>query len=38
MAAFCKPFTAAEVRYFDHADLEEARAWIKGKDVGAQEK
>lgn len=28
MAAFCKPFTAATVRYFDHADLENARKWV----------
>ena len=29
LAIFCVPFTAAEVRYFDHAALEEARAWLK---------
>ena len=28
MAAFCKPFTQATVRYFDHADAAEARAWL----------
>jgi len=28
MAVFCKPFTTAEVRYFDHAQLDEAREWI----------
>ena len=28
MAIFCKPFTAAEVRYFDHASADEARAWL----------
>ena len=28
MAAFCRPFTRATVRYFDHADLEKARKWI----------
>jgi hypothetical protein len=28
MAAFCKPFTSAKVKYFDHSALEEARAWI----------
>lgn len=28
MAVFCKPFTAATVRYFDHAQADEARAWI----------
>lgn len=26
MAAFCKPFTTAQVRYFDHGALDEARA------------
>jgi hypothetical protein len=28
MAAFCKPFTKAHVKYFDHAQLAEAREWI----------
>ncbi|MGA7979054.1 MAG: STAS/SEC14 domain-containing protein [Chromatiaceae bacterium] len=28
MAAFCKPFTKATVRYFDHADAAEARKWL----------
>ncbi|MHC4994982.1 MAG: SpoIIAA family protein [Planctomycetota bacterium] len=28
MATLAKPFTTAKVRYFDAADLEEARAWI----------
>ncbi len=28
MAAFCKPFTTADVRYFDHSDLPAARSWI----------
>lgn len=27
VAIFCKPFTAATVRYFDHAAAAEARAW-----------
>ncbi len=30
MAAFWKPFTTAQVRYFDHGALDEARAWIAG--------
>jgi hypothetical protein len=30
MAVFCKPFTAAEVRYFDHTMIEQARAWLLG--------
>lgn len=29
MAAFCEPFTAATVRYFDKADLSQARAWLE---------
>jgi hypothetical protein len=28
MAAFCKPFTTAKVRYFDTKDAAAARAWI----------
>jgi len=28
MATFCKPFTMATVRYFDHADAAEARKWL----------
>jgi hypothetical protein len=28
MAAFCKPFTTAEVRYFDCTDIHHAREWI----------
>ena len=28
MAIFCKPFTKAAVRYFDHADGAEARKWL----------
>ena len=28
MATFCKPFTKAAVRYFDHADAVEARKWL----------
>jgi hypothetical protein len=29
MAVFCKPFTAATVRYFHHTASSEARAWIE---------
>ena len=29
MAVFCKPFTTAKVRYFDHAQLPAARQWIE---------
>jgi hypothetical protein len=28
MAEFCRPFTTAQVRYFDITELEEARQWI----------
>jgi hypothetical protein len=28
MATFCKPFTTATIRYFDHADAEGARKWL----------
>lgn len=28
MANFCKPFTRATVRYFDHAIAAEARKWL----------
>lgn len=31
MATFCKPFTMAEVRYFDHTKTAEARDWLAGK-------
>lgn len=30
MAAFCRPFTSAKVRYFDKAQLSEAVAWLEG--------
>jgi hypothetical protein len=29
MAVFCKPFTTATVKYFDHSELAEARKWIE---------
>jgi hypothetical protein len=29
MAAFCKPFTRAAVRYFDESKYEDALDWIK---------
>jgi hypothetical protein len=28
MAVFCRPFTKAEMRYFDRGEEDEARAWI----------
>jgi len=29
MATFCKPFTRAQVRYFDHADIIKAQEWLE---------
>jgi hypothetical protein len=29
METFCKPFTSATIKYFDHAQAAEARAWIR---------
>jgi len=29
MAAFCKPFTTAEVRYFDRSDAERGQRWLR---------
>ncbi len=29
IATFCKPFTKADVRYFDHEDEAEARKWLQ---------
>jgi hypothetical protein len=31
MATFCKPFTTAKVRYFDHTKAAEAQDWLAGK-------
>jgi hypothetical protein len=28
MAIFCKPFTRAEIRYFEHGRAEEAHTWL----------
>lgn len=28
MTTFCKPFTKATIRYFEHAHVEEARKWL----------
>lgn len=28
MAMFCRPFTTAKLKYFDQAQLDEAREWI----------
>ena len=29
MALFCKPFTTAKIRYFDHTKADEAKAWLE---------
>ena len=29
MSVFCKPFTTAKIRHFDHGSTEEARAWLR---------
>src|SRR5215831_6712634 len=29
MSVFCKPFTAAKIRYFDSGAIAEARAWLE---------
>jgi hypothetical protein len=29
MSVFCRPFTTAIIKYFDHADIDQARAWIQ---------
>jgi hypothetical protein len=36
MASFCKPFTKATIRYFDAAQLEEAREWLASEAVAAK--
>jgi hypothetical protein len=33
MAAFCKPFTKAQIRYFDASQIEEARQWCESEAV-----
>jgi hypothetical protein len=30
MTLFCKPFTAATIRCFDHTAMSEAHAWLAG--------
>ena len=29
MSIFCKPFTAAKIRYYDRGSIDEARTWLK---------
>ncbi|HWD93864.1 MAG TPA: STAS/SEC14 domain-containing protein [Verrucomicrobiae bacterium] len=33
LTEFAKPFTAAEVRYFEQTDAGQARAWVRGEAV-----
>lgn len=33
MATFCKPFTTARIRYFDHSQEGEARRWIEEQEA-----
>jgi len=36
MAAFCKPFTTAEVRFFRPEELDAARQWVSGEGAPAE--
>jgi hypothetical protein len=38
MAAFCKPFTKATIRYFDVSQVDEAREWVAAETVPAKAK
>jgi hypothetical protein len=29
MVVFCRPFTTAGIKYFDHSQVNEARAWLR---------
>ncbi len=31
MAVFCRPFTSAQIRYFDRDAIDEARTWLEGE-------
>ena len=33
MSVFCKPFTTATIRYFDHAETAQARKWLNEEAV-----
>jgi hypothetical protein len=33
MATFCKPFTKATVKYFDHGDLAAGRQWLESSNA-----
>ena len=36
MTTFCRPFTKAEIRYFEHDHADEARAWLKEAMAGGK--
>ena len=36
MSAFCRPFTTARIRYFDHAAIDEARDWLAAPASGTK--
>lgn len=36
MAAFCKPFTTADIRYFDASEKDKAEAWIDDEHVQSE--
>ena len=29
MAVFCRPFTSAQIRYFDREEIDDARTWLE---------
>lgn len=31
MSVFCRPFTTAKIRYFDHTAIAEAKTWVEGR-------
>ncbi len=33
MSVFCKPFTTADIKYFEHTELAAAREWIQSTDA-----
>ena len=37
IAAFCKPFTKATIRYFTHSEFAEARKWLRESSSGCSE-
>lgn len=32
MTVFCRPFTTARIKYFDHSEIDAARQWIQSDD------